>query len=112
MTTETKVTLSTIAYFLLFALLNVVYLAEFYPQLLQMDAAAQAAISFTHRYFLVLWAGVTLLLPLVSYSFLHMRREGATGFVYWLVRHFFLVNFGFSAIGLIGIIYELIVMLF
>ena len=112
MTKETKVTLSAIAYFLLFVLLNVVYLCEVYPLMLELDEAAQAAISFTSVYFLILWAGVTVILPLISYSFLHMRREGATGLGYKLVRHFFLTNLGFSALGFIGIVYEGLALLF
>ena len=109
MSRNTKSTLSLIAYFLLLPFLSVVYYVEVLWPLVE---AGQTTVNPCSTYFIGYWAIATILLPLISYPFLHMKRNGTTGPGYKFVRHFFLTNLGFSAIGFVGIVWDGISMLF
>ena len=109
MCSNTKSTLSLIAYFLLLPFLSIVYYAEVLWPLVE---AGQTTVNPCSPYFIGNWAMVTILLPLISYPFLHMKRNGTSGLGYKIVRHFFLINLGVSIFGFIGIVWDGISMLF
>ena len=109
MSSNTKSTLSLIAYFLLLPFLSIIYYIEI---LWPLAEAGQTTVSPCSTYFIGYWAMVTILLPLIGYPFLHMKRNRASGLGYKFVRHFFLTNLGFSVIGFMGIVYEVITKLF
>ena len=99
-----KAIISLIIWFVLFTIMNVLFGISLY----KLNAQAVSLIGFNNSFFKKYLFFVSLHLPIISYSFYFARKSNDQGQIYRLAKHFFITNLGFSLMGVLGMISELL----